>query len=222
LKRSCYLLLIGLLSACQVFTRPDTPATLRAQNAGFVVEATAIAATAQAEGTSVQETAVAAATTIARMDNINLQLRATARAIIPPTMPIVNSGSSGLAGTPSGDSMQFVEIGTSTSVSDSDGCANALQSQFPFDVQRIYATARAFNIRAGTLMGVEWRYQDQIAHEENFVVPVDDDNYCLWFNIDPVAATFSSGDWSVQLFANEEPIEPEVIFTIDAPPVEGG
>jgi len=219
LKRSWCLLLIGVLNACQAFTRPDTPATLRAQNAGYILEATAIAETAQAEGTRVQGTAIAASTVIARMDNINLQLRATARAIIPPT-PLIAGG--GFAGTPSGDSTQFVEIGTATSVRDSDGCASGLQSQFPPDVQRIYVTARALNIRAGTLMGVEWRYQDQVAYQENFVVPVDDDNYCLWFNIDPIAIAFSPGNWEVRLYANEVPIEPEVNFTIEEAMSDGG
>jgi len=217
LKRLWCLLLI--LSACQAFTRPDIPATLRAENAGFVLEATQIAITVQAEATNIQVTAVAAEATIARISNVNQQLMATARAVIPPTPQIAGAG---VVGSADPTSVGFVEVGTATSVRDSDGCAEGLQSQFAPDVGRIYVTARALNIRAGTLMGVEWRYQGQIVHSENFVVPIDDDNYCIWFNIDPATAPFSPGTWAVRLYENELPIDPEVAFIIIDAMTEGG
>jgi hypothetical protein len=211
LKKLVCLLLLGL-SACQAFTRPDTPATLRAENAGFLVEATSIAETAQADVERVRGTAEAAETIIARTDSVNQQLRATARVVIPPT-PLI-AGGAGAVGTPDASGMQFTDLGTTATVRDSDGCANGLQSQFPADTQRIYVTARAVNMKAGTLMGVQWNYDGQPSFSESFVVPIDDDDYCLWFNLDPVAGTFSTGSWSVRLLANETPIEPEVIFTI--------
>jgi hypothetical protein len=216
-KRLLRLLLLGL-GACQAFTRPDIPATLRAENAGYVIEATSIYQTAQAEDARVQITAVAAAATIARIDNINQLLMATARAVIPPTAQIAGAGITESVTSSSGDGMQFIEVGTASSVRDSDGCANGLQSQFLQDAGPIYVTARALNIRAGTLMGVEWRYEGAVAHQENFVVPVDDDNYCIWFNLE----AFSAGNWTVRLYENELPIEPEVIFTVEGVAPEGG
>ena len=216
MKRLSCLLLLGL-GACQAFTRPDVPATLRAENAGFIVEATNIVATAQAQATSVQATAVAAQTIIARTNNINQQMMATARAVIPPTPQIAGADITSIAEGVEG--MQFVEVGTTTSVRDSDGCADGLQSQFAPDTGSIYITTRALNIQAGTLMGVEWRYDGEIAYQENFVVPVDDDNYCIWFNI---VAPFSAGNWTVRLFENEVPIEPEVAFTVEGVTPEGG
>ncbi len=219
MKRLLSLLLLGL-SACQAFTRPDIPATLRAQNAGYVVEATSISETAQAESTRVQVTAIAAAATLASIENLNQQLRATARAVIPPTAQIAGAGSAIAESTASidGSGMQFVEVGTTNSVRDSDGCANGLQSQFSLDAGPIYVTTRALNIRAGTLMGVEWRYDGAVAHQENFVVPIDDDNYCIWFNME----AFSTGNWIVRLYENEVPIEPEVSFTVEGAVIEGG
>lgn len=215
---SC-LLLLGL-GACQAFTRPDVPATLRAENVNYVLEATSIYVTAQAENSRLEVTAVAAAATIARIDNINQQLMATARAVIPPTAQIAGAGISAPTMSSSGESegMQFVEVGTASSVRDSDGCANGLQSQFTLDAGPIYITARALNIRSGTLMGVEWRYAGSVAHQENFVVPVDDDNYCIWFNLE----AFSAGNWTVRLYENEVPIEPEVTFTVEGAIAEGG
>ena len=163
---------------------------------------------------------IAAAATLASIENLNQQLRATARAVIPPTAQIAGAGSDIAESTASidGDGMQFVEVGTTNSVRDSDGCANGLQSQFSLDAGPIYVTTRALNIRAGTLMGVEWRYEGAVAHQENFVVPVDDDNYCIWFNME----AFSAGNWIVRLYENEVPIEPEVSFTVDGAVIEGG
>ena len=201
------------LSACQAFTRPDTPATLRAENAGYIMEATSIAQTAQAENLNLQLTAAAAEATLTLMDNIKQQLMATARAAIPPTPLIVGSGGS-VSDVVGPDSLQFIDVVTASSVRDSDGCAADAQSQFSSDAQRIYVTARALNILAGTLLGVEWQYEGAVVHKENFVVPIDDDDYCLWFNIDPATVTFSPGGWVVRLYANDSPINPEVAFTI--------
>src|SRR5689334_18645805 len=174
------------------------------------MEATSIAQTAQAENTNLQATAVAAEGTLTVMDNIKEQLMATARVAIPPTPLIEGSGVTGNSGDGTGTgSMQFINVGTASSVRDSDGCATNTQAQFTADTQRIYITARALNIRAGTLLGVEWLYQGAIVHKEDFVVPIDDDDYCLWFNIDPSTVTFSPGGWIVRLYANESPIEPE-------------
>lgn len=200
-----------MLSACQAFTRPDTPATLRAENAGYILEATSISETAQAENVNLQATVVAADATLTLMENIHQQLLATARVAIVPT-PQIQGGDISVTG--GSESLQFVDVGTASSVRDSDGCANGLQSQFGTDTQSIYVTARALNIRAGTLMGVEWQYQGAIVLKEDFVVPIDDDDYCLWFNIDPATVTFSPGGWTVRLFANGNSIEPEVSFDI--------
>jgi hypothetical protein len=207
---SC-LLLLGL-GACQAFTRPDVPATLRAENVNYVREATSIYEMAQAENSRLEVTVAAAAATIARIDNVNQQLMTTARAVIPPTAQIAGAGISAPTMSASGgsDGTQFVEVGTTGTVNDSDGCAMGLQSEFVLGSGFIYVTTRALNIRAGTLMGVEWWYEGAVAHQENFVVPVDDDNYCIWFNLEP----FSPGSWRVRLYQNEVLIEPEVAFNV--------
>jgi hypothetical protein len=213
MKRLFCLMLVCLAAACQAFTRPDTPATLRAENAGFIAEATAIAQTAQAESTLVRATASAAETAIARTENIHQQLLAVARAIIPPTPLIAGAG---ITVPLAPDTIHFADVATASGVRESDGCADtsALQTQFSLDAPDIFVTARALNIRAGTLMGVEWEYQGQVVHKEDFVVPVDDDDYCVWFNISPSLINFSPGGWTVRLYYNETPIEPEVAFTV--------
>jgi hypothetical protein len=143
---------------------------------------------------------------------------ATARAVIPPTPQIEGAGMAEAVTNSDVDGTQYVEVGTTSSVSDADGCAIGLQSEFLLNTGPIYVTTRALNIRAGTLMGVEWFYEGAVAHQENFVVPVDDDNYCIWFNLE----AFSPGSWRVRLYHNDVLIEPEVSFIVLGEVPEGG
>jgi hypothetical protein len=108
------------------------------------------------------------------------------------------------------------------SVRESDSCADALQTQFPGDTQEIYATARALNIRAGTQLSVEWRYEGELVWQENWTVPVDSDSFCLWFNLDPLVVALLPGNWSVSLYADGMSIGPPVPFSILDTMIETG
>jgi hypothetical protein len=108
----------------------------------------------------------------------------------------------GAAGTPAPGQTLFLDLQTASSVSSSDGCAEVPQNQFPADIQEIYVTARALNIRAGTRLDVEWRYEGQVVWQENWTVPTDSVNFCLWFNLDPSVAQLVSGNWSASLYAD--------------------
>jgi hypothetical protein len=236
------LVLVLVFSACSALT-PDNPAaTLQAQRQGFVDEATSIAQAAQAQATEVLGTAIAAQTYVAQMDGRNQQLLATMAIAYPPTQAVVeNNGPStpgqmatpapvdsfdNAAGAPTQDGvsasganslgdMQFTQVGTASSVRDSDDCAVELVNSFPADVKQIYITTRARNIKKGTEMRVEWYYEGQMTHNESYTVPRDDNDFCLWFSLEPTDNTLSSGNWSVKLFANNQPTDPpQVDFTI--------
>jgi hypothetical protein len=234
MKRNLSVLFLMLLSACQVLNRPDVPATLQAQNDGYIIEATMLAGTSQANQTTIEATSMAVGTLVADQNSINLQMLATIRAVIPPTPGrIVGNADGSVPGfipagpgdtgalitgdgatTPVPTTIQFTNIGVASAVRRADGCAVSLLTQFPANTQRIYVTARALNIRAGTLMAVEWRRENQVVVQENWTVPQDATNFCLWFNMDSAAVQFTPGQWSVRLFANNQPIDPEVTFTI--------
>lgn len=227
-----------IVSACSAFEAPDPAATLQANRLAYEAEATSIAQAAQAQATQISGTAVAAETIVAQGDLINQQLLLTLRAVIPPTQQVVNEGevvtpghvaspapggvvaattpgANPEAGQVSSDSSTlFTQVRTALSVRDSDGCADTLMDAFPADVQRIYITTRALNIRAGTVMSVQWTYEGEPAFSESFTVEQDDDDFCLWFFIEPTESVFSPGNWTVQLFENERPIEPLVSFTV--------
>lgn len=234
---------VVITSACSALT-PDNPAaTLQAQREGFIAEATSIAQAAQAQGTQVVGTAVAAQTYVALMEGRNQLLLATMQVVFPPTQAlVVNNGTSTpgqmaspapdgsiaqvttgptqvIQGTPDApaslDGAQFAQVGTASNVRNSDGCAESLVNSFPADVQRIYITARALNIQQGTDMRVEWYYQGQLTYTESFTVPRDDDDFCLWFFLAPTDVTLSPGNWSVQLFANNTAVAASPVnFTV--------
>ncbi|MEO8396056.1 MAG: hypothetical protein ABI700_23885 [Chloroflexota bacterium] len=235
------LALAGIFSACSALTPENPAATLQAQRQGFVDEATSIAQAAQVQGTQVIGTAVAAQTYVAQMDGRNQQLIATMAVAFPPTQALIENGGPGtpgqmatpapagsfgeatLAPTQSGSTgasnsfgdMQFTQVGTAASVRDADDCAVSLVYSFPADVQKVYITTRALNIKAGTQMRVEWYYEGQLTHQENYPVPRDDDDFCLWFSLEPTDNALSSGNWSVKLFANDQSTDPpQVDFTI--------
>lgn len=234
--------LLGLAlfaSACSALT-PDNPAaTLQAQRQGFVVEATSIAQAAQVQSTQVMGTAVAAQTYVAQMEGRNRLLLATMQVVFPPTQalvvndgpstpgqvattaPVEAFGETTLAPVDEGSaadspgSARFTQVGTASSVREADDCAESLVSAFPADVQKIFITTRGLNVAQGTEMRAEWYYQEQLIYTESYTIPRDDDDFCMWLSIAPTDVALSPGNWSVRLFANNQPVDPpEVNFTV--------
>jgi hypothetical protein len=219
-------------------TPEDPAATLQAQRSSLIDEATSIAQAAQVQGTQVMETAVAAQTYVALMEGRNRQLIATMQVAFPPTQAVVQndgpstpgqmattaplgsfeeatpppqnaSGSSGSLGD-----TEFTQVLTASSVRDSDGCADVLSTSFPADVQQIYITTRALNVKAGTEMRVEWFYEGQMTFTEAYTIPVDDDDFCMWFYLAPTDTVLSSGSWSVTLLANNQAVAAPASFRV--------
>jgi hypothetical protein len=236
---SLFLLLL-IASACSAIM-PDNPvATLQTERQRYIDEATSIAQAAQVQGTQVGATAAAAQTHVAQMEGRNQQLVATLRAALPPTQAIVNDSgpvTPGSLATPlppgagqpaatqadSGQAtaltaslgdMQFTQVGTASSVRSSDDCAENLTTTFPTNARVVYITTRVLNAKAGTVMRVAWSYQDQVTSSDQWTVPRDDNDFCLWLSLEPQGDVFASGNWSVQLYANNVPIDPKVNFTI--------
>ncbi|MDZ4768974.1 MAG: hypothetical protein SGJ24_07595 [Chloroflexota bacterium] len=228
---------VAILSGCTGLTPDDPAATLRAERDGYFLEATAIADAGVLQRTQIIETAAAAATTVSQLEARNALLLATLRAALPPTQQVVNTSglvTPGSVATPappgtfdsasnsaavmsdgapiSGSS--FVDITTASSVRDTDGCVDVASSAFAADISRIYITARAVTIAAGTVMRVEWAYQGSPAFSESFTIERDNSDFCLWFYIEPTADVLSPGVWTAQLYADDQTVEPIASFTI--------
>jgi hypothetical protein len=229
------LLTLMLVAACSAIAPADPAGTLQANQAAYALEGTSIAQAAQAQGTEVMATAAAAETHVSAAERVNQQLMLTLRAVVPPTQQLVNEGEAftpGAAASPApggvvgaatplppgggagGSGTLFTQVGTALEVRDADGCAVELVSGFAADVQRIYVTTRALNVRSGTTMRVQWNYEGQPSFEETYTVPSDDDDFCLWFYIEPTGEVFGAGSWTVQLYADVTAIDPLVSFTV--------
>ncbi|MBC7811080.1 MAG: hypothetical protein H7175_08040, partial [Burkholderiales bacterium] len=205
------LVLLFLTSACQAFQSDDIGATVAADSARYVTEAAGIGQTALAQQTRVLSTAQAAETYVVSMNDINRQLLATVRVVNPPTAAVYSNPSAALApapnveaGTPAPPTLSFSDINTAIAVRDSDGCPDVLQTEFSADTSRIYITARALNIRAGTRMSVQWSYDadGQVRFEEPWTVTSSASSFCFWFYAEPSNFEFTPGQWTARLFAD--------------------
>lgn len=211
-----YIILGGVISGCQVLNAPNAPATLSAQNTVFAAEATSIPRSLEETAVALAGTASVAETNVAEISSINRQLIATMNAIVPATAapqvapaPIFEEGQMSEA-----TSNSLVELAVTGRKRDSDGCADGTQSLFAVDTPIIYATTRAPNITAGSVVAVEWKYQDQIVGSGSYTLSRDETNFCIWFPLDPARNPFTPGSWSVQFSVNNNLVGPTVFFTI--------
>lgn len=209
----CALALV--LAGCQVLNAPNMAATRQVESTALVEEATRLVDVYATDAAQVQRTAQAGATQIAAGSSINRQLLLTARAVIPPT-PVrqVGVAAEGIVATVGAGGPQFVNTGVAISVRDSDGCADALQTQFSAGTPRIYASTRAVNLPSGTVMKVEWLYDGQVVSSESWTNPSDVTDFCVWFYLDSSIIPFTPGSWMARLYANDKIIEPQAPFTI--------
>src|SRR5687768_17450673 len=106
---------------------PDTNATLQAERATLVVEATGIPQTRDARESMVLGTALAAETQVIVRNSINGQLLATVRAGDPPTQQLVVANPTGLFPTAFPDSNGIL---TTPEVGSDANLPPALSGQF--------------------------------------------------------------------------------------------
>lgn len=212
-----------MASGCSALAGPDVPATLQAENMGFVAEATQIAQAGAADRALIAATAAAAETRVAELQGVNAVLLATVRAGDPleQGVSVVAQTGSRPASVAEGQRW-FVRTGTASSVRESDGCVVDPQVRFPADVERIYATVHGYNVGAGVVMSVEWLYEGTPVWQESWPLARSWADICMWFYIDPTTVDFRPGNWSVRLFADGFQLEEALIFTIENPTAAGG
>jgi hypothetical protein len=118
---------------------------------------------------------------------------------------MANSGASGGS---------FLQVATASSVRESDGCAQTVQTNFSSSANRIYVVARASSLLAGTTLQAEWYYYGQLAWQDSFQLAQDQVDYCFWFYIGPEYLPLQAGEWMVRLIVNGEAARPDTAFTI--------
>ena len=221
--------LLLALAACQPTQTDDVAATLAAAQQQIALEETQLSASSGTREASINATAYAAETYVIEHNRINQQLLATARAGDPPTRQVIALNPGGVAPTtevagaadpgatplpdaPVTTNSQFTDTTTARLLRPEDGCPLETTTSFTTNDEQIYAVTRALEISAGTQMGVEWRFEGEVANTDTFTLPNDEQNFCIYFFLD----TFSPGNWSVTLTAGGAAVASPISFSVTA------
>jgi len=196
-----------VLVGCQALDGgADVSETQVAGDAIYATTAADLARQSITSQTQVAATVVAVETESAAYRSVNDQLLATLSAGSTPTPALMvgqaNPNTGGEVRFEQSDRL-FIKTGVSTTVDDS-GCVVNPATSFSSDITRLYATFRALNVAAGTPMRADWFYEGELRIQDDWRVPSDIDEACLWFELEASRTEFSVGQWQVALYVDEE------------------
>jgi hypothetical protein len=216
MKRNLLYILLIFLAACQ----SDEAVMLDATMQAYGTEAANLRDDTQINRTEVVATVQAAGTQSADFERYNQVLRSTIAVVIPSSDEerlLMNN-----AGGPlpiemydlSNGEMRFVQVGTASDI-DVNGCFLAKRQFFPASIGTIYMTAVALNLRAGTIVRVDWQYGGTVVYSNGWTAPQSVDGQCVAIALTSSNAEFLEGNWTATLYVNGEAIDP-YSFTIVA------
>lgn len=207
------LVLCLLLGACQGALLNEHELELEASLEAYGTEAATLREDMQFHRTEVVSTVSAAASQAADFERYNQSLRATAAILVVSSEDerIVLNNAQGplpieLYDLSNGE-MRFVQVGTAGQI-DSQGCFLAKQQFFPVSSSEIYMTAVALNLRAGTVVRVDWQYGGQLVFSNSWTAPQSVDGQCVAISLRPENAEFVAGNWTATLYVNGEAVDP--------------
>lgn len=218
MKQLCLLAISILITGCQAFTSDEVNQQLEQEIIAYATESAMLRDQIQIDRTQVIATVQSASTQSAQFSAYNNLLVATLRAINPPTptsppLDVVEGPLPFTIYDLSSGEMRFVQLGTASQI-DSSGCFVRHQNFFnPMQVNTIYMTGVALNLRAGTTIRVNWQYEGEIVYSNSWVAPQSIDGQCFAIPIQPSNAPFLSGNWTATVIIDGEPIDPAP-FTI--------
>lgn len=217
----CFIIIAVTAAACQMLPSDSPAATIEFEMTRYVTEAAEISIDSLAQQTASAATIDAAATESGFYHDYNNLLIVTVRAGDVPTPQLeVVSGPQPMVENPDAegdtDSYQqgeaneetitgevmISQVATAAGVRSSDGCATGRQSSFNTSTERIYLTAVATNLQAGTRFDLSWQYDGSTVHQSSWTADQNQSSLCIWFFIDPSDAPFSAGSWSASLSVN--------------------
>lgn len=210
--------LIFLVSACQSVLGSDDGLMLNSTLEAYSTEAANLRNDTQVNRTEVVTTVQAAGTQAADFERYNQALRGTIVAVIPSSNDeriIIESAGGAmpieLYDLSSGE-MRFVQVGTASDI-DVNGCFLSKRQFFPASIGTIYMTAVALNLRAGTVVRVDWQYGDTVVYSNGWTAPQSLDGQCVAIPFTSSNAEFTEGNWTATLYVNGEAVDP-YSFTI--------
>lgn len=207
------LLIVGT-TACQSLTADDQDIALQAELEAYGTEAAFLRNQIQSDRTAVVSTVAIISTQAEDFTRYNSVLVATVRAGIPPTAtpPPFNAEAQGpmplaMFDLSSGE-MRFVQVGTAGRITENDRCFVAHQTLFDATTTPvIYMTTLALNLRAGTIVRVDWQFGGQVVYSNSWTAPQSRDGQCIALELLPSNAPFTPGNWTATLVVNDEALD---------------
>ncbi len=212
LLKRILLCLVLALCACQSLAPPDHGATQRARERRILNEATSIARAADTDRQRVMATVELQATKISALQRENAGLLVTVRAGDAPAQRVVAGTGQRPPLTPG--SRWFAKTGISRFIDTVNDCVISPQISFTNDASILYVTWKAWNVAAGLRMSVQWWYEGQPVHSEDYPLTRAWSEACFWFSITPEMVPFTPGSWTVQIFANGASLESPQSFSM--------
>jgi hypothetical protein len=218
MKQVFALSLVFLLSACQSVLGEDEKLILEGTMQSYGTEAASLREDSQTHRTAVVMTVEASGTQAADFERYNQSLRGTIVVAVPATedeRQLMNNAEGPLpieVYDLSNGEMRLVQVGTASQI-DVNRCFLAKQQFFPASSSVIYMTAVALNLRAGTVLRVDWQYGGTIVYSNGWTAPQSVDGQCVAIELNPNNAEFMEGNWTATLYVNGEPVDP-YSFTI--------
>lgn len=138
---------------------------------------------------------------------------------IPPTPDMMDNNINAMENRNTTDMItntgQLVRLGVASRVDPATDCPLDVNTTFSSSgVSQLYVVMRTNNLPMGSPLAVTWYYGEEIRVQDTWVTPREFDGVCIWFILERDRTEFTAGDWSVQLFANSQPIEDRLRFTL--------
>lgn len=206
---------------CQALAVEDVPGTMSFELTAYATEAAGIRLNSQTERTQVAATVAVAETQSANYSLYNNVLVATVRADQIPTpserLAFTDGGVMAIDMFDLSDGqMRFLQVGTAGYVRPEDRCFETHQTFFrTSSTNRIYMTALALNLQAGTNLRVDWFYEGSRVHTSAWSAPSFTEGMCIAIELSPANAPFLPGNWSATLFVNGNAIDPSAFSIIE-------
>jgi len=96
---------------------------------------------------------------------------------------------------------------TAMAVNNSDGCAADNTTTFTTAEDEVYIVVEVQNVPAGITFYSRWTTPDALTFDTVSYTPDQPfDSICIWFFITPQDLAFITGEWTVELIANEQSV----------------
>lgn len=194
-------------SPSSVLEDPNDRATRSAQETARVETAvfvgTQVSTLAAIQATA--DSAVITGTQLAQLQQENLDLQGTIVAVTTFGVPVVPRFTATPAPSPTPlNQTTYTDLRTTTGV-DENGCPTDRRGRFSESDARVYFTARAINVVAGTRHKVQWLFEEEVRYES--AEWTADQNYgevCMNFWLEPSYTPFTVGIWTIYFFIDDQ------------------